>query len=409
MAQIKNRTIYIGDNINHICRLPTDSIDMVYMDPPFGTKFVFQAAPSARNIVGSDIARATFKDTWDPSPDITALHKSLNTRSPALYGLCWIAKSAHSSGMCAYLVAMCARLVELHRVLKPTGSIYLHVDSTAVHYLKVVMDVIFGKENFKNDLVWVRSSHKPSPNPSTFGRINDMILFYAMSKQSTFNRTYKPFTKKELKKRYPHSDRHGKYRSYPLTTSVTSFIERKDGREDGGAGVEPWQGIVLPRGKRWFITQAFPPHVQKPLLWKQMDAQEKLDYLDMYDLIMWPKVRKENTIPRFKLYLSVDRGLPVTCMMNDIPHLSANSKEFTGYPTQKPVALIKRFIEASTNKGDLVLDPFCGSGTTCVAAEQTGRKWIGMDKSAQATTTLMTRLFREVEDSEAAYNVRVER
>ena len=227
--------------------------------------------------------------------------------------------------MGAYLCWMAIRVLEMHRVLKPTGSIYLHCDPTASHYLKTMMDAIFRRENFRNEVVWGYKASN-SPIKSAFPRKHDIILFYAKSDKSTFNPQYVPYDKDYIEKSYRYgNEAEGKYRKHS---------RRADGSER-------------------------------------------------------------------RLYLDDAKGAPVLSWWTDIKAFgtATQSKERTGYPTQKPLALYKRIIEASSNLGDIVLDPFAGSATTCVAAERLGRQWIGIDINQDAEDIIRKRLQTEVHTS----------
>jgi site-specific DNA-methyltransferase (adenine-specific) len=242
-------------------------------------------------------------------------------------------------------------LVELHRVLKPTGSLYLHCDPTASHYLKIVLDTIFGPANFVNEIVWHRSQTRSSIS-KIYRRAHDVIFFYPKSQEYNFNMQYKPLSEASLKL-YSNEDERGQYQTVPLLVS---------GTRQGETG-KPWRGIdPNKRGKagmHWVTTP------------------EKLEDYDRRGLIVWPE--KKGGAPRLKYYLKDSPGVPADDFWDDINLISSSSAEALGYPTQKPIALLERIIKASSNEGDVVLDPFCGCGTTIAAAEKLDRSWIGID------------------------------
>ncbi len=252
--------------------------------------------------------------------------------------------------MMAYLVMMAARLVELHRVLKPTGSIYLHCDPTASHYLKIILDTIFGADQFRNEIIWKRTSARSDSHK--WNHIHDTILFYSKSNTYTWNTQYTPYDQE-----YTDSF----YRSVEKETGrrFTMSDLMAAGTRKGSSG-KPWRGIdPNTRGNHWKYTV------------------EHLDELDKEGRIYWPE--KEGGVPRYKRYLDEMQGVAIQSMVTDITPLSAQSAERLGYPTQKPLALLERIVAASSNPGDVILDPFCGCGTAIAAAQKLGRKWIGID------------------------------
>ena len=211
---------------------------------------------------------------------------------------------------------------------------------------------------------------------------NDVLLWYAVGEGHTYNKVYGVHNPEYVRKFYRYEDEHGRYRTSDLTAAGIT------GTGDSG---QPWRGIdPSTKGNHWRAPGAFPEHVDRPVEWDSMKTRSKLDYLDGNGLIYWPK--KEGGVPAFKRYLSTSKGAILTDVMTDIPPLSAWSREKTGYPTQKPLALLERIVRASSNAGDVVLDPFCGCATTCVASEKLGRQWIGIDISSLASTLVKWRL-----------------
>jgi len=292
--------LYTNDNLFILNGLNSNLVDLIYLDPPFNSKR-FYSAP-----IGSKAAGSSFKDmwTWD---DVNKEY--LNTLAENYVFLTDYIDAVgiiHSKAMAAYLTYMAQRIVEMHRILKDTGSLYLHCDPTASHYLKVVLDEIFGKNNFRNEIIWCYK--RPSaPKQRQLPRLHDIIFWYSKGEKWTFNgdKIRVPYAQSSL-------DRAG----YAANASKMT---------DGGV-VELKEGGKLPED--WW----------------------------------------------------------------DIPMLKGNSKESTGYPTQKPLTLLHRIIKSSSNEGDIVMDPFCGCATTCVAAQQLGRKWIGIDIEKQAVNILVERL-----------------
>lgn len=300
-----NRTLWTGDNLDIMRGMNSESIDLIYLDPPFNSNKNY-AAP-----VGSEAAGAVFKDTWTLSDVDEAWHGEIAEREPALYVIIDAAGIAHGKSMKSYLIMMAVRLLEMRRLMKPTGSIYLHCDHTASHYLKTLMDAIFGVKQFRNEIVWCYTG-PGSPKMRQFNRKHDTIFWYSKGTTWTFN-------KNDI--RVSHRD---------------------GGPHTGGFGMD--EGLSVEYGAKGKIPETW---------W----AQEK------------------------------GNGLAIA---------ARQSKQYTGYPTQKPLALLERIVRASSNKGDMVFDPFCGCATTLVAAEATQREWAGIDISSNALRLVKARLKREL-------------
>ena len=368
-----NRTIFEGDNLDVLRGLNSASVDLIYLDPPFNSNRTYSAP------IGSAVAGAGFKDAWTLDDIDDAWLGIIVEQYPAVYSICQTAGVAHSKGMKSYLAFMAIRLMELHRVLKSTGSVWLHCDPTGSHYLKMVMDCIFGAACYLNEVIWKRTSSKSGGRK--LGVVHDVLLWYAVGRGHTYNKVYGAHDPEYVKKFYRYEDEYGRYR----TDSLTAM-----GIRNGDSG-QSWRGIdPSTKGNHWRAPGAFPKHVEQPADWDLMKTRSKLDYLDGNGLIYWPK--KEGGVPAFKRYLSTSKGVILTDVVTDVPPLSAWSREKTGYPTQKPLALLERIVTASSNEGDIVLDPFCGSGTTCVASERLDREWVGIDLSPLAGTLVRQRL-----------------
>ena len=334
----KNRTVFVGDNVNVLRGMNSESVDLIYLDPPFKSDKKYERP------IGGD--KAGFKDTWTLNDVDQAWVDDIRASNPALHAIVQASGVTHSSSMKSYLIMMAVRLLELHRVLKPTGSIYLHCDDVASHYLKLLMDAIFGKTNFKNDIVWRYggSARGAKALAKHFARNNDNIILYA----------------KDRKQALHHAIRENK--AYPSNKPPSHIRRGEDGRYFKTA----------PRG----------------------------DYTD--DSI--DRLRQEGRIystksgsVRIKYHLEVKDGKvlePFTVgSVWDVPDMMHTSKsERIGYPTQKPLALLTRIIKASSEPGDVVLDPFCGCATSLVAAELNQRQWVGIDLSPLAVQLVKERL-----------------
>ncbi len=355
----QNRTLFHGDNLAFLRAMNSESVDLIATDPPFNKGRDFHATPD------SLAAGARFQDRWSWERDV---HEEWTDRItddyPRLMEAIESARYAHSDGMGAYMCFMAVRLLEMHRLLKPTGSIYLHCDPTASHYLKAVMDAIFGQENFRSEIIWKRTgSHGGA---SRWGPIHDTILFAAKSRAQRWNRTFQPYSEEYLASHYSHQDARGRYQPVSLTGT---------GTRTGESGL-PWRGVdPTAVGRHWAVPgaalqAAFPDRTDLD----ELTTQQRLDLLDEAGLIHWPPRGK---VPRQKRYADENPGVPLQDMVTDIA--PAGGAERNGYPTQKPLALYERMIRASSNEGDIVLDPFAGCATTLVAAERLRRQWVGMD------------------------------
>ena len=372
MTNFADRTIWTGDNLDILRGLDSASVDLIYLDPPFNSNRNY-AAP-----VGSAAAGAAFKDTWTLSDLDVAWMGLIADEQPAMYQVLQAAGLTHGKGMQSYLCMMAVRLLEMRRVLKDTGSIYLHCDPTASHYLKLLMDTVFGADKFKNEIVWKRTgSHGGSKR---WGPIHDTILFYSASDDYLWNRVYQAYETSYLERHYRLEDDIGRYQLVSLTGA---------GTRTGDSG-QPWRGVdPTESGRHWAIPiaalQASFPDKDLTVL----STQEKLDLLNEAGLVYWPE---RGSVPRQKRYADEGAGVQIQDVVTDIAAIAAQARERIGYPTQKPLALLDRIIKASSNEGDVVLDPFCGCATACVAAENLGRRWIGIDISPKALELVNMRL-----------------
>jgi DNA modification methylase len=362
--------LYYGDNITIMQQMPKHLVDLIYLDPPFNSKQNYNLM--YKTLTGKPVPEQAeaFCDTWEMDAQKEALARSM----PVLmreYGIddyyvefwrLWMQALRNTQPhLLAYLIYMVQRLLHMKVILKPSGSIYLHCDPTASHYIKVMMDGIFGHNNFRSEIIWKRTSAHSSAK--RFGPVHDVILFYTASDDYTWNKIYTPYDQTYVDAFYTHVDPDGaRWRRSDLTGA---------GITHGETG-EPWHGIdVSAKGRHW----SHPP--------------SQLDIMDAEGKIHWPA--KQGGMPMFKRYLKDQPGVPAQDVISDIQPMHNLSKERLGYPTQKPVALLERLLSVSSNPGDVVFDPFCGCGTTIYAAEKLGRQWIGCD-----IAILAIKLIREV-------------
>ena len=384
---VDNRTLFIADNLDIMRGMDSNTVDLIYLDPPFNTKKNYKAP------IGSPAEGAEFKDIWTDEDIKDEWHGQIAAEHEELYQVIQASETVYDRSMRIYLTAMAVRLFEMHRILKPTGSIYLHCDPTASHYLKTVMDDIFGKQNFRNEIVWQRTSAHNDGN--RLGRVHDIILFYSKSQQPLWNPVYTAHDPEYIERFYRYEDERGRYRVSDLTAA---------GVTQRGESGQTWRGVdPTAVGRHWAIPRrdSWPEDVQPPENYESLLVQERLDALDANGLIYWPP---RGRVPGFRRYLSTSRGRRVHDVITDINPLSGQSRERTGYPTQKPLALLDRVIKASSNEGDIVLDPFCGCATACVAAERLHRHWVGIDISPSAEDITKLRLTEEVDEASDLFN-----
>lgn len=354
--------LYFGDNL-HVLRahVPDSSVDLVYLDPPFNSNAAYNVL--YKSPVGGDAQVRAFEDTWSWDKDEAALAMDdLSRRDMTTFN---VLKSLQAflgrSDLMAYLAMMAVRLVELRRILKPNGSIYLHCDPTACHYLKMLMDAVFRGDGFVNHITWKRShAHNDGKQGARhFGRNSDTILFYSRSPSRTFNIQYTPYSQEYVDRDYRRDDGDGrKYRLSDITGP-------------GGAA----------KGNPSYEVMGVTRH------WRYAEAK-------MRELIAEGRIvqTRPGAVPQLKRYLDEMPGVPAQEIWTDIPVINNRSKEALGYPTQKPLALLQRIIRTSSNEGDVILDPFCGCGTAIHAAETLNREWIGIDVTYLAIQVIEDRL-----------------
>lgn len=346
-------TLYYGDNLEILREyIPNACVDLIYLDPPFNSNRSYNVLFKDESGTESESQITAFEDTWhwNQSAEETYRRLVLEGSADVSSMISAMRQFIGANQMMAYLVMMAARLVELHRVLKPTGSLYLHCDPTASHYLKIVLDTIFGANNFRNEIVWKRKTGRGDTGGTSkkFGTVTDILLFYGKTSATIFNTVYRPNDPDYLDKFFRHTDERG--RLY---------------RIDNLASPSP----------RPNLTYEYKGY--KPPAFGWAISREKMEQWDADGKLAFPK-SKDGRIQR-KRYLDELKGEQVQNLWDDIPAISSQAAERLGYPTQKPLALLERIISASSNPGDVILDPFCGCGTAIAAAQKLGRQWIGID------------------------------
>ena len=366
------RTVWTGDNLDILRGINSESIDLIYLDPPFNSNRNYTAP------IGSKAAGVAFKDTWTLDDVDEAWHGEIADRDPSLYSIIDAAGLAHGASMKSYLIMMAVRLLEMRRVLKPTGSIYLHCDLTASHYVKTLMDSVFGAERFLNEVTWKRSSaHSDSKQGMRrCGRIRDILLVYTKEEEHRWNTQFTSYSEEYLREKYRHQDPDGRrFKDTDLSgakpggdTSYEWRVKRRIVPEAGAWEVDPsdeWQ-LAKPG---WEYRSVSPPNRR---YWAY--SREHLLQLDREGRLYHSRSGR----PRLKQYADEMPGVSLQDLWTDIPPINSQARERIGYPTQKPLALLDRIIRASSDLGDMILDPFCGCATTLVAAETLGRRWAGI-------------------------------
>jgi site-specific DNA-methyltransferase (adenine-specific) len=346
------------------------------LDPPFNSAANYNVLFKEKSGERSAAQIRAFEDTWQWGQEAEeGYYEAISKGGRVADFLQAFRVLLGPSDMMAYLVMMAPRLLELHRILRPTGSIYLHCDPTASHYLKLLLDSVFGPEQFRSEVIWQRTSAHSSAK--RYGPVHDVIVLCTRSEHYVWNPQFTRYTETYLDAFYTHRDPDGRrWRRSDLSGA---------GTRNGETG-RVWRGIdVTAKGRHWQV----PPRV--------------LDKWDAAGRIHWPK--KKDGVPQFKRYADGMPGVPLQDIWTDIPPLHNLAAERLGYPTQKPETLLERIIKASSNEGDVVLDPFCGCGTTISVAERLHRKWIGIDITHLAITLIRHRLFDHFKSDLAPYEV----
>ena len=362
-------TLYYGDNLDILRQyVPDESVDLIYLDPPFNSNASYNVLFKEQSGEESPAQIKAFTDTWEWTQESERVFEQeiiMNPTTPPNVKdmITAFREFIGRNAMMAYLVMMTPRLVDLRRVLKPTGSIYLHCDPTASHYLKLVMDAIFGVTSYRNEITWKRTSTVKGnfgQGSKLWGQATDTLLYYTKTNDYVFNQPFGPYSQEYIDKAYRHVEPETG-RRYRLVSMIGP----------GGAAKGNPQYEVMGVTRYWRYSK--------------VRMQELIDQ----GLIVQSK---PGAVPNRKYYLDEGRGVPVQSLWDDIGNLQASAAERLGYPTQKPQALLERIIEASSNEGDVVFDPFCGCGTAVAAAEKLKRQWIGVDVTHLAVALMKNRL-----------------
>lgn len=364
MLAVQMNKLHYGDNLTVLRGCFSDeTVDLIYLDPPFNSRATYNVLFKSPAGEKSHAQVEAFEDTWHWGDEAELAFDDVMTgaNSDAAEMLRAMRAFLKESDVMAYLSMMAVRLIELHRVLKPTGSIYLHCDATASHYLKILMDAIFGAVCFRNEITWKRShAHSDAKQGARhYGRITDTLLFYSKGPEPRWTPQYLPYDQSYVNRDYRRKDPDG--RRYRIDN-----LQGPGGAEKGNPRYE-----VMGVTRYWRYTR------------------EKMD-----DLIRQGRViqTRPGAVPQYKRYLDEMPGVPLQSLWDDLPPINNRSTEMMGYPTQKPLALLERIITTSSNEGDIVLDPFCGCGTAIHAAQKLRREWIGIDITHLAISLIEKRL-----------------
>ena len=390
MAENPPNLLYYGDNLDVLRRHVADeSVDLVYLDPPFNSNASYNVL-FAEHGTKAAVQIKAFEDTWTWDETAARAYQEVveSGHERVSQAMQAFRTFLGESDMLAYLAMMAPRLVELRRVLKDTGSIWLHCDPKASHYLKMLMDAVFGPEHFQNEVIWQRSAahNDTSQGLKKAGRIHDVLLFYAKSNEWTWIPQFTAYDDSYIKQRFKNSDSRGNYKDADLTAATpggdTSYVWRvKRAAEDQWTHdlTDEWKtpktsieykGVKPSTGRYWAYSRA------------NMIAFATEDRLHYFS----------SGMPRLKQYASAMPGIGLQDIWTDIPPINSQAQERLGYPTQKPVALLERIVSVSSNAGAVVCDPFCGCGTAVAAAQKLNRRWIGIDITHLAIGLIRHRL-----------------
>ena len=360
------RKLFYGDNLQILReQIADESVDLIYLDPPFNSKRDYNLLFKTPKGHESDAQITAFEDTWhwggQAQDEFREIAKCRNTDVAEMMQA--LRAFLGENDMMAYLTMMANRLLEMHRVLKPTGSLYLHCDPTASHYLKIVLDGVFGKENFRNEIVWRRSgAHNDSKR---YGANHDVVFFYTKANRWTWNPQFSAYSDGYIEGNYRYKDENGRL------FRVSDMTANKAGGDVSYDWITPDGRVVKPyKGRYWAYSKENM---------KQMEERGQIYY-------------RTTGMPMLKHYLEEMPGVPLQTFWDEPSPIISGSPERLGYPTQKPLALLERIIKASSNEGDIVLDPFCGCGTALDAAQKLKRNWIGIDINHLAVSLIEKRL-----------------
>ncbi len=372
-----DNVLYYGDNLDVLRRyIKDETVDLVYLDPPFKSEQNYNVLFAAKDGTQAAAQIQAFEDTWHWDEAGAREYEEVVEQGGKVSEVLQAFRLfLGTNDVLAYLSMMAPRLVELHRTLKATGSLYLHCDPTASHYLKLLLDAVFEPQNFRAEITWQRSkAHSDTKQGMKQpGRIHDTILFYSRSDEWTWNPLYVPYTQDYIESHY---------RGVEEGTGRRFRKDNLTANKPGGDTEYEWKGVGPYKGRYWAYSKA---------KMEEFEAQGRLIYT-------------KSGMPEYKRYLDEMPGVALQDIWTDVDPINSQAQERLGYPTQKPEALLERIIESSSNRGDLILDPFCGCGTTIAAAQKLDRRWVGIDLTHLAISLIKSRL-QTAFSGEAKYTV----
>lgn len=396
--------LFYGDNLDILREfIPAESVDLIYLDPPFNTQRDFNVFFEDDSGLESYAQVQAFTDTWQWNTAAEEMYRQLILRGDTLGSMIEALYPAlKRAPMMAYLVMMTPRLIELHRVLKPTGSLYLHCDPTASHYLKILLDMLFGADCFQNEIIWRRTGSHGKVR--RYAPLHDVILFYTKHPtRYTWNNPKTPYMQGHIKEHFIQDEKGYK-------TNYFGNVLTGSGVRNGESG-KPWRGFdPTAKGRHWAVPRRLVEDSGEDM--SALSPHQKLERL--YEL-GYIRIKAGEAWPVYEHYINPSDGIPMSDLWayqpytqntvfgtdkgidEDVRWLHPRDQERLGYPTQKPLSLLRRIIQASSRPGDVVLDPFCGCGTTIDAAQELGRTWIGIDITHLAILHIRNRLQRHGE------------
>jgi len=380
-----DRSLFTGDNLNFLRGMNSESVDLIYADPPRNTGRRLEATPNSR------AKGYVFEDRWTAGDASQDWEDEIDVRKPEAMQVINTAKMVLDEASVNYLVFLAVRLLELQRVLKTTGSIYLQCRTDSTHYLKALMDAIFGNEQFKSDIAYKRVV--PTAGPKRWKWAHDSLLFYAGPRKHRWHPVPQPHTP-EFLARFAFKDERGEYE--PASLIQPGVIQ-------GDRSVK-WRGFdPSERGQHWavpvsILQQNYPEMSDM----ESLRTTDKLDLLEACGLIHWPRM---GSVPRYKKHINTSPGEDLSDVLTTIGQIDQKSQEGTGWPGQVPKALLDIIIRASSNEGDIVLDPFSGSGTACVVAENLNRCWVGIELAPEGFDVLKSRMRREARGTQVSHGM----
>ena len=378
---VPSRSLFTDDNLEVLRGLNSESVDLIYADPPRNTGGRLEASSPRSRAWGY-----VFEDNWAADDANQDWEDEIAVRKPEAMQVINTARLIRDEGTVNYLVFLAIRLLELQRIMKDTGSIYLQCRPDSTHYLKALMDAIFGSEQFKSDITYKRVVK--TGGPKRWKWAHDTLLFYAGPRKHRWHPVPQPHTP-EFLARFAFKDERGAYEPATLIQS---------GVEQGDKGVN-WKGFnPSERGQHWDVPlSVLELYYPERSDLKSLDTPEKLDLLEACGMVHWPKM---GVVPRYKRHLDTSPGEALSDVVTTIGQIDQKSQEGTGWPGQVPKALMDIIIRSSSNEGDIVLDPFSGSGTTCVVAENLSRRWVGIEIVREGFDVLESRMRREANETE---------